>query len=118
MLLYLLIDCVNFLILLYWAIRLFKLLNAIKIKFKLFYFIFFFILLQIEFDVQMTCQKCVDSIRNVLSGMDGVTSYDINLDQGSVLVDTNLPYSKIQEAIEQTGRKAVLKGYGGKSLRV
>lgn len=68
---------------------------------------------QIEFDVQMTCQKCVNAVETALSKVEGVNNYQISLEQGSVVVDTNLPHSKIQEIIETTGRKAVLKGYGG-----
>lgn len=68
---------------------------------------------QIEFAVQMTCQKCVNAIENALSSVDGVNNCQVSLEQGSVIVDTNLPHSKVQEMIESTGRKAVLKGYGG-----
>lgn len=65
--------------------------------------------------MQMTCQKCVNAIQNALSKVEGVNSYNISLEQGSVIVDTSLPHSKIQETIESTGRKAVLKGYGGET---
>jgi copper chaperone CopZ len=73
--------------------------------------------LQIEFAVQMTCQNCVDSIRNVLLKVDGINNVQISLDQNSVIVDTNLSHLKIQEIIEDTGRKAVLKGYGGRLIK-
>lgn len=61
----------------------------------------------------MTCQKCTDSVRNVLTGVNGIKNIDISLEKGIVIVETNLPYSIIQEKIEQSGKKAVLKGYGG-----
>lgn len=61
----------------------------------------------------MTCQKCIDSVRNVLTGVNGIENIDISLEKGTVIVETNLPYSIIQEKIEQSGKKAVLKGYGG-----
>ncbi|XP_058789485.1 copper chaperone for superoxide dismutase isoform X2 [Phymastichus coffea] len=67
---------------------------------------------KIEFDVQMTCQKCVNAVKGALSKLDGVNDLEISLEQGSVVVDTNLSFSEIQEVIESTGRKAVLKGYG------
>ncbi|XP_001600582.1 copper chaperone for superoxide dismutase isoform X2 [Nasonia vitripennis] len=67
---------------------------------------------KIEFDVQMTCQKCVNAVESALSKVEGVNSYQIYFEQGSVVVETNLPHSKIQEIIETSGRKAVLKGYG------
>ena len=66
--------------------------------------------------MQMTCQKCVDSINNSLTKADGIKNVEVFLDQGSVIVETNLPHTKVQELIENTGRKAVLKGYGGKFL--
>ncbi|KZC13330.1 Copper chaperone for superoxide dismutase, partial [Dufourea novaeangliae] len=67
---------------------------------------------QIEFAVNMTCQKCVEAVRNSLAGVNGIENIDISLENGNVVVQTNLPYSVIQEKIEQSGRKAVLKGYG------
>lgn len=36
----------------------------------------------------------------------------INLDKKQVLVDTALPSARVQELIEETGRKAVLFGVG------
>lgn len=62
----------------------------------------------------MTCQKCVDAIKDALSKLDDVNDFQISLESGSVIIDTNLPHTTIHEIIESTGRKAVLKGYGGK----
>lgn len=64
----------------------------------------------------MTCQKCVDLVRNTLTGIDGIENIDISLENNNVIVETNLPYSIIQEKIEQTGKKAILKGYGGNCI--
>jgi copper chaperone CopZ len=72
--------------------------------------------LQIEFAVQMTCQKCVDKIRESLSDVKGIGSIDISLDKETVIVETSLPSSEVQQKIESTGRRAVLKGYGGKII--
>ncbi|XP_069680746.1 copper chaperone for superoxide dismutase isoform X1 [Periplaneta americana] len=73
------------------------------------------VLAKIEFAVQMTCQKCVTNIRDALSGVDGIDSVDISLGNETVIVETTLPSSEIQQKIESTGRRAVLKGYGGGS---
>lgn len=62
----------------------------------------------------MTCQKCVNSIQSALSQAEGINDFQISLEKSSVIVDTNLPHTTIHEIIESTGRKAVLKGYGGK----
>ncbi|XP_076654601.1 copper chaperone for superoxide dismutase isoform X2 [Halictus rubicundus] len=67
---------------------------------------------KIEFAVNMTCQKCVDAVQNSLASVKGIENIDISLEKGNVVVQTNLPYSVIQEKIEQSGRKAILKGYG------
>lgn len=61
----------------------------------------------------MTCQKCVNAIQSSLSGLKGVDNVDVSLERGTVVVDTSLPCSLIQEKIESSGRRAVLKGYGG-----
>ncbi|XP_023706522.1 copper chaperone for superoxide dismutase isoform X1 [Cryptotermes secundus] len=71
------------------------------------------VLAKIEFTVQMTCQKCVNKIRESLSNVKGIESIDISLDNETVIVETSLPSSEVQEKIESTGRRAVLKGYGG-----
>lgn len=72
--------------------------------------------LQVEFAVHMTCDKCVKKISSALEGIDGIEHIDISLDKGTVLVHSNLPSAFIQDKIESTGCKAVLKGYGsGKS---
>ncbi|XP_033216741.1 copper chaperone for superoxide dismutase isoform X2 [Belonocnema kinseyi] len=68
---------------------------------------------KIEFAVQMTCQNCVNAVKKSLSNVEGIKDVDISLERGTVVVDTNLPYSLIQEKIEGTGKMAVLKGYGG-----
>jgi copper chaperone for superoxide dismutase len=62
----------------------------------------------------MTCQKCVNKIRESLSEVKGIESIDISLDKETVIVETSLPSSEVQQKIESTGRRAVLKGYGGK----
>lgn len=64
----------------------------------------------------MTCQKCVDAVRNSLTDLSDIKSIDISLEAGNVVVDTSLPYSVIQEKIEKSGKKAVLKGYGGENV--
>ena len=64
----------------------------------------------------MTCQKCVNAVENSLVGLNGVNNVNVSLERGTVIVDTSLPYSLIQEKIENSGRRAVLKGYGGEEI--
>ena len=73
---------------------------------------------KIEFAVDMTCQKCVNAVRNSLTSLSGIESIDISLEKGNVVVETSLPYSVIQEEIEKSGKKAVLKGYGDNTSAV
>lgn len=63
----------------------------------------------------MTCNACVDVVRNVLVNLDGVQNVEIDLQGQQVVVETSLPSSTIQEVIESTNRKAVLKGLGSAS---
>ncbi|XP_071629776.1 copper chaperone for superoxide dismutase isoform X1 [Temnothorax longispinosus] len=67
---------------------------------------------KIEFAVHMTCEKCVNAISKSLADLDDIRNVDISLERGAVTLETNLPYSVIQERIERTGRQAVLKGFG------
>nr|XP_050856597.1 copper chaperone for superoxide dismutase isoform X4 [Vespula vulgaris] len=69
-------------------------------------------LAKIEFAVNMTCQKCVNTVRESLLDLNGIENLDISLERGTVVVETNLPFTLIQEKIEKSGKKAVLKGYG------
>lgn len=74
--------------------------------------------LQIEFNVHMTCQKCVNQIEESMKDMEGIQNMEISLEHGTVVVETDLPYAVIQERIEKTGRQAVLKGYGGLKIAI
>jgi len=66
----------------------------------------------LEFDVQMTCQACSNAVKSSLENLDGVQNVSIDLEKQQVLVETSLPSSVIQEKIESTNRKAILKGIG------
>lgn len=69
-------------------------------------------LTKIEFAVQMTCQGCVNAIRQALDGVDGIESYSVNLSEEQVVVETSLPSGQIQKLLESTGRNTVLRGHG------
>lgn len=66
---------------------------------------------KLEFDVNMTCGSCEVKVRESLEKV-GVYDPQIDVQKQTVVVDTDVPFSKVQEAIQSTGRKAVLKGYG------
>ncbi|BES92841.1 Superoxide dismutase [Cu-Zn] [Nesidiocoris tenuis] len=73
--------------------------------------------LLIEFAVKMTCKSCVDAVSEKLKNVKGVENFDIDLDKGIVLVETELPSSYVQDQIESTGRVAVINGYGSRLSR-
>ncbi|XP_017066542.1 copper chaperone for superoxide dismutase [Drosophila eugracilis] len=70
--------------------------------------------IKIEFAVQMP--KGDESYATALySALDGVGQVEIDTQEGRVIVQTQRPWSEIQDKIEATGRKAVLSGFGGQS---
>ncbi|XP_030377943.1 copper chaperone for superoxide dismutase [Scaptodrosophila lebanonensis] len=72
--------------------------------------------IKIEFAVQMRNEKCANEIKRVLTSRLGEEGQiEIDTKQGRVIVETNTPWSVIQDTIESTGRKAVLSGFGGQS---
>ncbi|XP_014251592.1 copper chaperone for superoxide dismutase [Cimex lectularius] len=73
--------------------------------------------LLMEFAVKMTCQSCVKKVEESLTGVEGLNIIDLSLEKGTVLVETSLPSSVVQERIESSGKVAVLKGYGSQSQK-
>ncbi|XP_039625145.1 copper chaperone for superoxide dismutase-like [Polypterus senegalus] len=67
---------------------------------------------KLEFAVQMTCDSCVSAVRNMLEGVSGIHSVDTDLEKQTVVVDCTLPSQQVQDLIENSGRRAVLKGMG------
>ncbi|XP_064600865.1 copper chaperone for superoxide dismutase-like isoform X2 [Liolophura sinensis] len=67
---------------------------------------------KVEITVQMSCQGCVTAVEKVLKNTKGVKSFNVNLEKEQVLIESNLPSSRLLEIIESTGKKAVLVGYG------
>ncbi|XP_045175887.2 copper chaperone for superoxide dismutase-like isoform X2 [Mercenaria mercenaria] len=68
---------------------------------------------KLEFDVELTCEGCVKSVKKAFEGVTGINSLDVDLTNGQVLVEGNLGSDKVKSIIESTGRRAILKGMGG-----
>ncbi|XP_071774159.2 copper chaperone for superoxide dismutase [Centroberyx gerrardi] len=68
---------------------------------------------KLEFAVQMTCESCANTVRAALEGRPGVKSVSIDVGKEEVLVESALTSAEVQALIENTGRRAVLKGIGG-----
>ncbi|CAH1402053.1 unnamed protein product [Nezara viridula] len=70
-----------------------------------------------EYAVQMKCHSCVEKIKASLKDVEGITGVEVSYDKGTVLVESSLPSSVIQQILESNGNTAVLKGYGGKLVK-
>lgn len=65
-----------------------------------------------EFMVDMKCEGCVSSVRKKLEPLEGVKGVDVDLPNQVVRVQGTASLKALNEALEQTGRKARLIGQG------
>ena len=72
--------------------------------------------MQVEFAVQMTCSTCVEKIKSALEGVPGINEVDVKLQEGSVVVETTLSSEDVRQRLENTGRKAIVKGLAGEYI--
>lgn len=70
---------------------------------------------KIEFAVQMTCGECVNAVEKCLQSVPEIKSFDVNLQNNSVIIDTTLGVEEVKKKLESTGRKVVVKGAGGQA---
>lgn len=63
-----------------------------------------FLLQTVELKVQMTCSGCVGAVKRVLDRMDGVKSYDVNLEEKKVTVVGDLEPRAVLEKVAKTGK--------------
>ncbi|KAE9589849.1 hypothetical protein Lal_00021640 [Lupinus albus] len=55
--------------------------------------------------VAMSCQGCVGAVKRVLGKLDGVESYDINLEEQKVVVKGNVQPDTVLQTVSKTGKK-------------
>jgi len=67
---------------------------------------------QTTFAVPMTCDSCVTELSQVLKNINGISKVDANLEKQIVAVQGNTAPSVIVNAIQATGRDAILRGSG------
>ncbi|KAK1750634.1 superoxide dismutase 1 copper chaperone [Echria macrotheca] len=67
---------------------------------------------QTLFAVPMTCDGCVKDISGALHKLQGITKVEANLADQLVSIEGTAPPSAIVEAIQATGRDAILRGSG------
>ncbi|ROV90296.1 hypothetical protein VSDG_08147 [Cytospora chrysosperma] len=67
------------------------------------------------FAVPMTCDGCAKDVSGALYKLDGISKVEANYKDQLVRIEGTAPPSAIVEAIEATGRDAILRGSGGSS---
>ncbi|CAM8955073.1 unnamed protein product [Rhodiola kirilowii] len=55
--------------------------------------------------VGMSCQGCVGAVKRVLGKMEGVESFDIDIDQQKVTVIGNVEPESVLQTVSKTGKK-------------
>uniref|UniRef100_A0A7N0RH50 HMA domain-containing protein n=1 Tax=Kalanchoe fedtschenkoi TaxID=63787 RepID=A0A7N0RH50_KALFE len=55
--------------------------------------------------VVMSCQGCVGAVKRVLGKMEGVESFDIDIDQQKVTVIGNVQPESVLQTVSKTGKK-------------
>merc|ERR1739843_10937 len=61
-----------------------------------------------EYQVTMSCGGCAKTVEKALKELEGITSYEILLEQQKVEVVTSLQSSTVFQTLLQTGKKVVL----------
>nr|KJB75019.1 hypothetical protein B456_012G020400 [Gossypium raimondii] len=55
--------------------------------------------------VGMSCQGCVGAVKRVLGKMEGVESYEVDLEQQKVTVKGNVQPDAVLQTVSKTGKK-------------
>ena len=63
---------------------------------------------EVVLKVDMMCQGCVAAVKRVLGKMEGVESFDVNLDEQKVTVKGNVTSADVLEKVSKTGKKTEL----------
>lgn len=66
----------------------------------------------LEFQVEMTCNNCVEKISQVLKN-NGISKFDIDLNSQSVVVTTSESVTRVESILESTGKRTVIAGQAG-----
>lgn len=60
---------------------------------------------EVVLKVDMMCQGCVAAVKRVLGKMEGIESFDVNLDEQKVTVKGNVTAADVLEKVSKTGKK-------------
>jgi copper chaperone CopZ len=58
----------------------------------------------------MACGGCTSTITNILTNLEGVKNFNVDLENKKVTVETDLPQQQVFDAIVSSGRATVFKG--------
>ncbi|XP_078433781.1 copper transport protein ATX1-like [Wolffia australiana] len=58
--------------------------------------------------VKMSCQGCVGAVKRVLEKMEGVESFDINLDEQKVIVKGSVKSEEVLKTVSKSGKNTEL----------
>ncbi|CAM0910550.1 unnamed protein product [Alopecurus aequalis] len=59
----------------------------------------------VELRVGMSCQGCVGAVKRVLGKMEGVESFDVNIEEQKVTVKGNVTADAVLQTVSKTGKK-------------
>uniref|UniRef100_A0A6A7G6A2 Superoxide dismutase copper chaperone n=1 Tax=Hirondellea gigas TaxID=1518452 RepID=A0A6A7G6A2_9CRUS len=66
-----------------------------------------------EFAVEMNCNDCVQLVRKTLDNTAGISAFQIDLEQQTVVIEGSLPPSQLYEALAKSGKRVQLRAQGG-----
>ncbi|KAF6172007.1 hypothetical protein GIB67_029425, partial [Kingdonia uniflora] len=64
-----------------------------------------FLKLQVVLKVGMSCEGCVGAVKRVLTKMEGVESFDIDIKEQKVTVKGNVTPDAVLQIVSKTGKK-------------
>ncbi|CAG8644912.1 14714_t:CDS:2 [Acaulospora colombiana] len=65
-----------------------------------------------EYAVKMTCDSCVESVRNVLTKVPGINHFEIDLQEQRVVIEGTAPPSLVSRRLKETGMTVIVRGQG------
>jgi len=63
-----------------------------------------------EFTVEMTCGGCSGAVTRVLTKAEGITKFDVDLENKKVFVETDRPSDEVLNIIKKTGKATTFVG--------
>ena len=69
-------------------------------------------MIETQFAVPLSCEGCVKSVSDALHKLGGITKIEGNVKDQLITIEGSAAPSAIVEAIQETGRDAILRGTG------